>query len=43
MPVRPYTRDQDWLLPASIGELVPQDHVARFVAAIVDELDFQAL
>ena len=43
MPVRPYTRDQDWLLPASIGELVPQDHVARFVAAIVDELDFDAL
>lgn len=39
MPYRSYSRDQDWLLPPSLGELVPEDHPVRFVAEFVDLLD----
>ena len=42
MPVRPFSRDQDWLLPPSLGELIPEDHSVRFVAAFVDSLDESA-
>ncbi len=39
MPFRAYIREQIWLLPPSLGDLLPNDHAARFVAALVDELD----
>jgi transposase len=39
MPARPHTRDQAWLLPPNLEELVPPGHPARFVAAFVDEID----
>ncbi|MCL5257369.1 MAG: IS1182 family transposase [Chloroflexi bacterium] len=42
MPVRPFSRDQSWLLPPSLDELVPEDHSVRFVAAFVDSLDASA-
>jgi transposase len=39
MPLRAISREQGWLLPPSMDELVGADHPARFVAAFVDELD----
>ena len=42
MPLRPFSREQSWLLPPSLDEMVPDDHSARFVAAFVDSLDLHA-
>ena len=39
MPVRPVSREQSWLLPPSLDELLPDDHPSRFVAAFVEGLD----
>lgn len=39
MPVRSHTRDQAWLLPPHLEDLLPPEHAARFVAAFVDEID----
>lgn len=39
MPLRPFSRDQNWLFPPDTDALLPGDHPARFVAAFVDALE----
>ena len=41
MPFRPYDREQAWLLPPSLSELIPEDHPARFVLDLVSMLDWR--
>lgn len=36
-------RDTAYLLPPSVQEWLPQDHLARFVAEVVEQLDLRAL
>ncbi len=43
MPLRPLQREQAWLLPPSLNELLSEDHSARFVAAFVDGLSTATL
>ncbi len=40
---RPYLPDQDFVLPPSLREWLPEDHLAYFVSDVVDQLDLSAM
>lgn len=40
---RPYDPDQMLLMPPSLADWVPEDHVARFVRDVVEALDLTAI
>ncbi|MEO0341616.1 MAG: IS1182 family transposase [Bacteroidota bacterium] len=40
---KPYDQDQMWLLPPSLGELIPPNHLARLVNAAIDGLDLEPI
>jgi transposase len=40
---RPYLPDQDFLLPPSPNDWLPEDHLAYFVSDVVDQLDLSAI
>jgi transposase len=40
---KPYTMDQPSLLPASLEELIPEDHLVRVVNRVMDELDLEPI
>jgi transposase len=40
---RPYVPEQDFLLPPSLREWLPEDHLAYFVSDLVDQLDLSAI
>ena len=39
----PIDRDTPYMLPPSVQDYVPTDHLARFVVEIVDQLDLGAM
>lgn len=40
---RPYDPHQQYLFPPSISDWVPEDHIARFIGDVVDNLDLSAI
>ena len=40
---RPITRDTPYLLPPAIQDWLPDEHLARFIVEIVDQLDLGAI
>src|SRR5438067_12910238 len=40
---RPYLPEQDLLLPPSLRDWLPEDHLAFFVSDLIDQLDLSAI
>src|SRR5437660_5564070 len=40
---RPYVPEQDLLLPPSLRDWLPEDHLAFFVSDVIDQLDLSAI
>ena len=40
---RPYVPEQDLLLPPSLKDWLPEDHLAFFVSDLIDQLDLSAV
>src|SRR3546814_7574606 len=40
---RPIDRDTGYLLPPSVDEWLPEQHLARFVVEVIDGLDLSAM
>lgn len=43
MSFRPYDPEQQLLLPPSLNDWLPEEHLARFVDDLVGELDLSAI
>jgi transposase len=43
MPFRPYLPDQDFLLPPSLRDWLPENHLAYFVGDVVEQVDLTAI
>jgi transposase len=41
--IKPYTMDQPSLLPPSLEELIPEEHLVRVVNRVMDELDLEPI
>jgi transposase len=39
----PYFPEQDFLLPASLREWLPESHLAYFVSDLIDQLDLSRI
>lgn len=39
----PFSRDQEYLLPPSMHDWLPENHLARFIVEVVEQLDLSAL
>ncbi len=42
-PFKPIDRDTDYLFPPSMGDWLPEKHLARFVVEIVEQLDLRGM
>src|SRR5439155_5255148 len=42
-PYRAYLPEQDLLLPPSLGDWLPEDHLAYFVSDVVEQLDLSVI
>lgn len=40
---KPYDQNQQWLLPPSLGELIPEGHIVRLVNAAIDGIDLEPI
>ena len=40
---RPYFPDQEFLLPPSLREWLPEDHLVYFVSDVIDQVDLTAM
>ena len=40
---KPYTQNQMWLLPPSLGELIPSNHIVRLVSEAIDGMDMSEI
>ena len=39
----PFSLEQRYVLPPSMDEWLPENHLARFIVEVVDQLDLSAL
>ena len=40
---KPYNQNEQWFLPPSLDELVPENHFVRIVSKTVDELEIEEI
>jgi len=36
-------RNQNWLFPPTIADLIEEDHICRLVADVVESIDFESI